>query len=115
MKVLSYVQYDATCEKLTECDPYVKDGVVYTVEVIECTQEELALESLQKAKAQRQAEVDSLVVTTQSGKMFDGNEEAQSRMARAILALNSEEQTLWVLADNAVTFVRREELQEACV
>ncbi len=84
---------------------------VYTVEDI--PQAELDAAALYLAKQARQAEVDAIKVTTTSGKEFDGNEEAQTRMARAILALNAEEQTLWVLADNTPTYVSREELQEA--
>jgi hypothetical protein len=72
-----------------------------------------AATALQAAKQARQTEVDAIKVTTASGKEFDGNEEAQTRMARAILALNAEEQTLWVLTDNTPTQVSREELQEA--
>lgn len=68
---------------------------------------------IQEAKALRQAEVDALVVTTASGKAFDGDEQSQDRMSRAINALNPEETTTWVLSDNTPTLVSREELQEA--
>lgn len=68
---------------------------------------------IQEAKDLRQAEVDAIVVTTTSGKMFDGDEQSQDRMSRAINALNPEETTSWVLSDNTPTLVTREELQEA--
>lgn len=68
---------------------------------------------IQEAKSLRQAEVDAIVVTTTSGKSFDGDEKSQDRMSRAINALNNLEQTLWVLSDNSPTLVSREELQEA--
>lgn len=68
---------------------------------------------IQEAKALRQAEVDAIVVTTTSGKMFDGDEQSQDRMSRAINALNPEETTSWVLSDNTPTLVSCEELQEA--
>lgn len=65
------------------------------------------------AKAQRQAAVDQIVVTTASGRAFDGDETSQDRMARAICALLPGEQTLWVLASNIPAQVSREELVEA--
>ena len=68
---------------------------------------------VQTAKALRQAEVNAIVITTASGKAFDGDEQSQDRMSRAINALNPLETTLWVLSDNTPTMVSREELQEA--
>ena len=70
-------------------------------------------EILARAKAARAAEVESLVVTTTTGKAFDGDEKSQDRMARAIAAMNDDDTTLWVLADNTPTTVTREELREA--
>lgn len=67
-----------------------------------------------RAKIARQVEVDAITVTTQSGKVFDGDEVSQGRMARTIIALNPGETTLWILADNTPDpNVTREELQEA--
>lgn len=68
---------------------------------------------IQEAKALRQDEVDAIVVTTTSGKSFDGDEKSQDRMSRAINALNPAEETVWVLSDNTPSLVSREELQEA--
>lgn len=68
---------------------------------------------VQAAKTLRQAEVNAIVITTASGKAFDGDEQSQDRMSRAINALNALETTLWVLSDNTPTMVSREELQEA--
>lgn len=68
---------------------------------------------VQTAKALRQAEVDAIVITTASGKAFDGDEQSQDRMSRAINALNPLETTLWVLSDNTPAMISREELQEA--
>lgn len=100
-------------QKLIACDPYIEDGKVFTVKVVDCDQSEVAAEAVQQAKAKRRTEVAALVVTTQSGKTFDGNEESQNRMARAIATSLPDEQTLWVLADNTPVLVSREELQEA--
>jgi len=69
---------------------------------------------VQKAKQQRREQVDAITVTTASGKEFDGNEDAQNRMARAVLGLPDGEVIQWVLADNTVsTAVTKEELLEA--
>ena len=70
---------------------------------------------LSKAKAERQALVDSIVVTTQSGKTFDGNEISQDRMNKAIsvAAITGLTACAWVLADNVPTVVTVDELKEA--
>jgi len=68
---------------------------------------------VEKAKAARAAEVDAIVVTTASGKTFDGDEKSQDRMSRAINAMDDSDTTLWVLADNTPTYVTRAELREA--
>lgn len=46
---------------------------------------------------------------------FDGDESAQSRMARAITAAETAglESTVWVLADNSVATVTKAQLQQA--
>lgn len=72
---------------------------------------------LAEKKRQRQAIVDAITVTTSTGKVFDGDEDAQSRMARAIQAseIASIPSTTWVLANNVPTPVTLAELQEALV
>ena len=79
------------------------------------TEEELAEQARQAFKSSRQAAVDSIVVTTASGKTFDGDELSQNRMARAILAMQSAgvQTTTWVLADNTPSLVTTTELAEA--
>ena len=79
-------------------------------------EKELALaESIYLAKMQRQTELDALTVTTQSGKTFNGDEISQTRMTRAILALQATNtpSITWVLADNVPTEVTVGELVEA--
>ena len=68
-------------------------------------------------KAERQAIVFSITVTVSSGKVFDGNEEAQSRMSRAIQTaeIAGIERTTWVLANSVPTVVTLPELKEALV
>jgi len=74
-----------------------------------------AQDILVQKKAQRKATVDSITVTVQSGKVFDGNEVAQSRMANCILVagITGLTECTWILANNVPTTVTLAELQEA--
>lgn len=67
------------------------------------------------AKAARAVAVESIKVTISTGKTFDGNEESQSRMARALLIAQATGMkfTTWTLADNSVVTVTLPELTEA--
>lgn len=68
-----------------------------------------------KLKELKQAAKSALTVTTQSGKVFDGNESARNNMLSAIQAGSflNQESSYWKLADNTVVEVAIEELQEA--
>ena len=44
MKVSAFVAHDRATQRLQPCDPYVQGGVVYTMEVVDKTAEELAAE-----------------------------------------------------------------------
>lgn len=72
-------------------------------------------ELLQEAKAARQNLVGNIVVVTQSGKSFNGDEVSQGRIARAIVALQAMNQpsTQWALSDNTIADVPVAELVEA--
>ena len=61
------------------------------------------------------AVVEAIQVTTTAGNTFDGDEESQGRMARAILGLESvpNATVTWVLADNSEIQVTTAELREA--
>lgn len=80
----------------------------------EPTPEELAAQTLAQAKAKRATAVAALTVEV-DGMIFDGDEKAQERMARAVtLADSPEETTEWVLHDNTVAIVTAEQLRKAC-
>lgn len=66
-------------------------------------------------KRQRADKVGAIKVTTAAGHTFDGDEQSQGRMARAILGLQAVPggAVTWVLADNSVREVRAAELTEA--
>lgn len=77
-------------------------------------QEEIKAEVLASAKAERATAVASITVEV-DGMVFDGDEKAQERMARAVtLADSPEETTEWVLHDNTIAIVTAEQLRKAC-
>lgn len=92
---------------ITEQDdaPYV----VYTKK----SDEQINQIRLNRAKTDRARLVDEITVTTTSGNVFDGNELAQNRMARALLGMNETDTMSWVLADNSIVAVTQAELKEA--
>lgn len=69
----------------------------------------------EQAKAQRQAAVDAIKLTTQAGNTFDGDEVSQTRMTRAVLAMQATgtPSVTWLLADNTVIQATAQELTEA--
>jgi len=66
-------------------------------------------------KIERQSLVDAIIITTASGKKFNGDEQSQNRMARGILGLQAAgvSEITWVLADNTPVSVTIAELGEA--
>lgn len=64
-------------------------------------------------KRDRAEAVGRIQVTTSTGKTFDGDETSQLRMFRAGSRLPDGQTIEWVLADNIVALVTREELLEA--
>ena len=88
------------------------DFVGTVIDYTKPTNEMLQKQALVKAKAQR-AETVSRIVVEIDGLKFDGDEDSQDRMARAIVALDAGETIQWVLADNSVVQVTREQLRQA--
>lgn len=79
----------------------------------EAKEAELLQTALANWKVNRQKAVDSIKVTV-AGMVFDGDELAQSRMARVVAAADSLEQTTpWTLADNTVATVTVAQLKLA--
>jgi hypothetical protein len=67
-------------------------------------------------KAQREAAVAAITVQAASGRVYDGDEISQGRMARAIVGLMDQPPgatVRWVLADNSAALVTMDELKEA--
>ncbi|TMO72705.1 hypothetical protein, partial [Pseudoalteromonas aurantia] len=67
----------------------------------------------ERFKAQRAIDVAAITVEVE-GLVFDGNETAQTRMARAALVMDDTESVSWVLADNSQTRVNKAQLVAAC-
>lgn len=115
-------EYDAEAEKLQYGYPAKQDdGKWYlTYEVVPLSESEVAAVSArmrEQRKAERQAAVAAITVTTDSGLTFDGDEESQTRMARAVVAMSKVPGSTmnWVLADNSVAEVTEEDLTEALI
>lgn len=82
---------------------------------IAANQANAALQARTAAKATRTAAVEAIAVTTTAGHTFDGDETSQTRMVRAIVALNATAtpSIKWVLANNTVIQATSAELTEA--
>lgn len=97
-------------------------GVTYEVKEepdpkpYEPTPEELEERALLEAKNERREAVEAIRVEV-DGMIFDGDEVAQSRMARTITVADASglTETEWVLADNTVVKVTKAQLQQALV
>lgn len=76
------------------------------------TEEELSKEKIINAKIERANYVSKLIVEV-DGLKFDGDETSQDRMARSIVALNDGETIQWILADNTIVNVTKEQLRQA--
>ena len=88
------------------------NGEYFIRQIAPPTDEEIAAEELAKAKAER-AEFVSKIIVTVDDLQFDGDETSQDRMARSIVALNDGETVQWVLADNSIAQVTKEQLRQA--
>ena len=79
------------------------------------TAEELETKALVEAKQAKQLALDSIVVTTASGKVFDGRDKDQVRMLSAIQAstLLGLTTAQWKLADDSIVEITLDELKEA--
>ncbi|MCP8687749.1 DUF4376 domain-containing protein [Marinobacterium sedimentorum] len=88
----------------------LRDGKYYPTFQVEAFSPD---ELLEQAKRDRIEDVAAITVTTASGLTFDGDEDSQTRMARALLGMTDADTIDWVLADNSITTVGKAELAEA--
>ena len=87
------------------------DGI-YQPDMVKTT-EAVSSVALAKWKQDREDAVKDIKVTTTSGNTFDGDEESQTRMSRALASMDDGETTTWVLADNSILDATKAELREA--
>ena len=71
-----------------------------------------ALAEWEKLKEERTKAVEAITVVV-DGMEFDGDEESQTRMARAITGLEPSETQLWKLTNNTIVYPTREQLKQA--
>lgn len=65
-------------------------------------------------KVERQARVNTITVEV-GGLVFDGDEDSQNRMARAVTAADTLTETIeWTMHDNSVATVTAQQLKTAC-
>lgn len=95
-------------------DHHADAGIVFDVRS-GLSEDEITRAEREKQKAERAAVVDAIMVTTSSGNTFDGDEVSQTRMARAIIALQATGTPTvnWVLANNSTIDASAAELVEA--
>lgn len=91
------------------------DQVVRKSAVIDLPSDQVAAKQRAAAKIARDQAVAAIKVTTAAGNTFDGDETSQTRMARAIIALQETgvPSVTWVLANNAPIQATASELSEA--
>lgn len=99
---------------MTELGPLPEEALL---EAPAKTDEEIAVETLAQAKAERADAVSKITVTV-DGMVFDGDEISQERMSRTITAAvatgeDMSATTTWVLADNTVAKVSIKQLAQA--
>lgn len=83
---------------------------VVTAEDRQRQQDEIGYQSW---KAARHVAVKAITVEV-GGRMYDGDETSQNRMARVVAAADSLDDVVsWTLADNSTAFVTARELKEA--
>ena len=73
---------------------------------------EIALAQWESIKEERTKAVEAITVVV-DGMEFDGDEESQTRMSRAITGLEPGETQLWKLTDNSIVYPTREQLKAA--
>ena len=103
---------NANNAKIVELERQEAKRVFQIQEIPGLSEEEIAAKLLEQAKAER-AEYVSKIVVTVDDLPFDGDETSQDRMARSCVALNDGETVQWVLADNSIAQVTKEQLRQA--
>lgn len=99
-------------ETFEEYDTTHRDAWVIREGAIGLDSDKVAEIEAKRFKAEREKAVSEITVTV-SNMVFDGDEESQNRMARALSSSDIGDSTLWKLADNTVTTVTYGQLKQA--
>lgn len=102
---------DDVTAHILEMKQWIKDNIKNIDAYIDVpkTPEQLEYEF----KAKRNEQVRNITVITKNGNTFDGDEDSQNRLSRAVSSSDVGESTLWKLANNSIETVSHEELKEA--
>jgi pentose-5-phosphate-3-epimerase len=111
--VINFCFVEEFTEEFIETFDYVDIGDIWDGKKFS---KPIVVKTRDEKKVERQAQVDRLTVTV-DGMVFDGDEESQNRMVRAIAALTfaSKESTTWVLNNNTAVEVTLDQLSRALV
>ena len=107
--------FKAVCRECNENGKYQiveRDGFFLVEAIPDPTKEEIEAQELAKAKEQRAEAVNQITIEV-DGMVFDGDEVSQERMSRSIVALDDGETIIWVLHDNSIANVTKEQLKMA--
>ena len=99
-----YEEIEADKDRLAYKDGEFVLNPEYEIKVLE--------KEVANLKAKR-AEAVSQITVEVDGLVFDGDEVSQERMSRSIVALNDGEKITWVLHDNAIAEITKEQLKSA--
>ena len=99
----------------TDCIDATTGGIGWLWDGATLTQPPPVPPTRESAKATRASAVEAITVTTAAGNTFDGDETSQTRMVRAIVALQATgtPSVNWVLANNTAIQATAAELVEA--
>lgn len=101
----------------TTVEELIENVKVYYPDIPELSIEDKTSMRDSKIKSMRSKAIKEITVTTKSGKVFDGNEASQARIANALLVMQikNENSKEWKLADNSIVDVTIQELIEALI
>ena len=106
-----YLLPDNTVQIIHDTDTTFND-VVYNHDGSAQNAADIALAQWESIKEERTKAVEAITVVV-DGMEFDGDEESQTRMSRAITGLEPGETQLWKLTDNTIVYPTREQLKSA--
>ena len=103
---------------IQETDGFIVNGEIVSAEAFAEMERQKEQQELREQKKALRTEAVSKITVTVDGMVFDGDEKAQDRMARAITMfqannLPADYQTDWVLADNTIAKVTVTQLSQA--